>query len=123
MPTNNTVRRPWIKYSEQQGQKKTDPFYYSTLWRKAREYHLKLNPLCYYCGLFGLTHFGTIVDHEMPRKYFPHLELVGDNFRTSCDHAHNIKRVCEKEMTSPLQQDSMMKTFIERLSKHIKHTA
>lgn len=122
MPTVNKIQRPWIKPSTPQSEKKTDPFYHSPSWRKVRIFHIKLKPLCEYCDLFGIKHFGNFCDHEKPRRLFPELELVDSNLKTSCQVAHDIKRNCEKRMVSREQQAEIMKEFLDLLEKHYRNT-
>lgn len=117
MPTVQRIQRPWIRKAETQNEKKTDPFYVSTIWRKTRAFHLSHNPLCYYCDMVGLKHFGNIVDHYRPRKLYPELALDGPNLRTSCDHAHNIKRQFEKEITTRDQFERRIPELMERFKE------
>lgn len=119
MPSVTKISRPWLRKAETQSEKRTDKFYLSTIWRKARAYHLALNPICYYCSLSGRKHIPTvaIVDHFRPRKLFPELELDGDNLRTSCDHSHNVKRNWEKGIGSKEQFERDIEALIARFSK------
>jgi 5-methylcytosine-specific restriction endonuclease McrA len=122
MPEVKKIQRPWLKPSTTQSEKKTDPFYTSTPWRKTRAYKIALNPLCEYCEQFNIKHFGGICDHEKPRRIFPELELELSNLRNSCQTAHDIKRNCERRMSNRSQQEAMMKEFYELLGKHYRNT-
>lgn len=117
MPSVQKINRPWIRKAESQSEKATDKFYHSTIWRKTRSYHLSLNPLCFYCLLSGMRHFGNICDHYRPRKLYPELALDGDNFRTCCDHTHNIKRAFEKGIGSREQFEREIPELMSNFSK------
>jgi hypothetical protein len=122
MPTVNKITRPWLNHSPSQSEKKKDPFYDSSPWRKTRAYKLALNPVCEYCERFGIKHFGNFGDHEKPRRIFPELELEVTNLRTCCPLAHDIKRNCERRMSNRDQQEGMMKEFYDLLGKHYRNT-
>ena len=124
MPTVNKISRPWIKPSESQSEKKTDPFYHSPPWRKLRAYHLSLNPMCWYCLLFGRRHIPPVsyVDHFRPRKLYPELSLDQENLRTACEWAHNFKRAWERLITTKEQFESKINELLERFIKHNHNT-
>ena len=121
MPSITKVQRPWIKPAQTQAEKKTDPFYVSTIWRKTREVHLAHNPLCFYCELSGKKHIPRIayVDHYRPRRLYPELELDSDNLRTSCQHTHDIKRQFERKITSKEQFERMIPELMEKFKRMV----
>src|SRR5688500_5583512 len=102
MPSVTKISRPWIVKAQTQSEKKTDKFYLSTPWRKTREHHLALNPICFYCELSGRKHIPRVayVDHFRPRRLFPELEWEPTNLRTSCSETHNAKRQWESKITN-----------------------
>jgi 5-methylcytosine-specific restriction endonuclease McrA len=114
MPSVNKIQRPWIKPSETQSEKKTDPFYLSTPWRKLRKYVLQLNPLCFYCKLKGITTLAVIGDHFRPRKLYPEQSLEQDNIKGCCEQCHNIKRAFERTIYTKEQ-------FERKVNDLLKH--
>jgi 5-methylcytosine-specific restriction endonuclease McrA len=116
MPTQNKVDRPWIKKSLTQSEKKTDPFYYSTPWRKLRDFVISLDPRCYYCLLANRTTLAVIGDHLRPRKLFPELQLIHTNIKPCCDECHNKKRRFEKDITTRESFEALLPTFIKKIS-------
>lgn len=119
MPSVTKVSRPWIVKAQTQAEKKTDPFYLSSLWRKSRAYHLSINPICYYCALGGHKHIPepSIVDHYRPRRLYPELELSPENFRTSCSQAHDKKRQWEKSITTKEQFERLLPELLAKFTR------
>jgi 5-methylcytosine-specific restriction endonuclease McrA len=116
MPSVTKVNRPWIKKSETQSEKKTDPFYHSPLWRKLRAVVLAEDPLCYYCLLSGLRRLATIGDHFRPRKIYPELSLDKTNIKGSCDNHHNTKRQFEKGISSREQFERLIPELMAKFT-------
>ena len=119
MPTVTKVQRPWIQKAQTQAEKKTDAFYTSALWRKLRLYHLSLNPICYYCELSGRKHIPQVsyVDHYRPRRLYPHLELDGENLRTSCQQTHDIKRAFERGIGTQEQFERKISELMNKFKR------
>ena len=82
----------------QQYRKKTDPFYYSTPWRKLRARKLKQDPLCQVAEKQGRLVPAEMVDHHKPRSLWPELELDINNLVSMSHHYHNKKRQIEKNI-------------------------
>lgn len=80
-------------------QKKGDPFYWSTRWRKLRAMVLADEPMC--ADPFGLhAKFGDVVPatevhHLEPRSKRPDLELVRANLESLCKSCHS--KISRKE--------------------------
>lgn len=76
--------------------KKSDPFYHSAAWKKARHARLMLdNGMCVECmaefcrGERMRPQRATMVHHVLPRSERPDLELDIGNMRSLCDMHHN----------------------------------
>lgn len=76
--------------ANQRRHKQTDPFYYSTEWRRFRSWWLRGHPLCVFCGQPG-----EMVDHIVPIKAGG-ARLDPDNAQTSCNRCHNKKTGSER---------------------------
>jgi len=70
--------------------KETDPFYYSTEWRRFQKWWLMRNPLCVVC-----RRPGQMVDHKVPIKAGGG-KLSPDNTQTMCFRCHNKKTGSER---------------------------
>lgn len=94
MPTiNKIVKRKTIDLNIKL---KHDSFYDTPLWRNLRRTILNRdNGICKYCESKGIAKAGNIVDHILPRKLFPELEVDESNLVTCCDKCHNRKRYFE----------------------------
>jgi 5-methylcytosine-specific restriction endonuclease McrA len=115
MPSVTKINRPWIIKSETQSEKKTDPFYTSSVWRKLRAFVLNEDPLCYYCKLSNVKRLATVGDHFRPRKLFPELQLIHSNIKGSCDYHHNLKRQWESKIGSKEQFERDIEAFLNKL--------
>lgn len=82
-----TQRMKWRENRE------ASTFYASRAWRRLREYQITREPLCRHCMQQGRTTAGKQVDHIIPRKRAPELELDMDNVQTLCASCH-----CKKTM-------------------------
>ena len=79
--------------------RRTDGFYHTTRWRKLRRYALSREPLCR--DPFG-EHAewsevvsATEVDHIVPRRVRPELELALENLQALCKRCHSRKTKAE----------------------------
>jgi 5-methylcytosine-specific restriction protein A len=68
-----------------------DGFYVSKQWRAIRNTHIREFPLCASCMEKGIVKEGKVVDHVLPRRTHPHLELEPTNLKTMCHSCHNSK--------------------------------
>jgi len=84
-PTTSDVKRD----------KTTDPFYYSTRWRKLRRIKLQHNPLCEVCVSFGKLIKATVIDHHIPRRFDDSKSMDIDNLTSMCDRHHAQKSSLE----------------------------
>jgi 5-methylcytosine-specific restriction protein A len=72
-------------------------FYGSQAWKDARLTHRRQHPLCATCLEEGRGPVvGTTVDHIIPRRDRPDLELDPSNFQTQCNRCHARKRRQER---------------------------
>lgn len=91
------IKRPWSSAST----KKDDPFYLSTHWRKKREIIiLRDKGLCQYSLKQGILTPGNIVDHILPRRLYPELELEDNNLCCCSELMHQKKRRVERECSN-----------------------
>ncbi len=75
--------------------RRTDGFYQTTRWRKLRRYVLSREPLCRdpfgehaeWCEVVSATE----VDHIVPRRVRPELELSLENLQALCKRCHSRK--------------------------------
>lgn len=66
--------------------KRTDPFYSSAPWLKIRAKALARDRYCcVMCSISVRAKGVSRVDHILPRKQHPHLELELSNLRTLCN--------------------------------------
>ena len=63
-----------------------DPFYASAKWRAARRCYLAKHPACVICGQPA-----TMVDHILPRRDRPDLEMTSSNWQALCHPCHASK--------------------------------
>ncbi len=89
--------------------RRTDGFYHSTRWRKLRRYALSRDPLCR--DPFG-EHAewsevvsATEVDHIVPRRVRPELELALENLQALCKRCHSRKTKAESQGKCYAAQD------------------
>lgn len=76
--------------AEARRRKQTDPFYYSTEWRRYQKWWFMLNPLCVQCSSPG-----QMVDHKKPIKDGG-ARLDPINTQTMCFRCHNKKTGSER---------------------------
>ena len=80
--------------------KRRDRFYGGVAWRRLRAYALQTNPLCHdpfgEHEAIGRPVGATDVDHVIPRRLRPDLELDSDNLQTLCASCHARKSAFEK---------------------------
>jgi 5-methylcytosine-specific restriction protein A len=93
---NNEPKRPWKSESKPNRDRKPDPFYTSTAWRKLRNQYITAQPLCEHCKQAGNYKPAKVVDHIAPRKERPELELDWDNLQSLCQRCHQQKTAKEK---------------------------
>ncbi len=79
---------------------KRDTFYNGRPWRRLRSIKLSEEPRCEVSLSLGVTERGTIVDHRLSRRFWPHLEYEKDNLITMNDHYHQKKRAIERTITN-----------------------
>lgn len=70
------------RVTETRRQKRPDPFYISTRWRRLRALVLRASPLCALCGAVA-----TLVDHIVPIKAGG-ADLDPKNLRSMCASCH-----------------------------------
>ena len=81
--------------------RRTDGFYQTARWRKLRHYVLSREPLCR--DPFG-EHaewsevvVATEVDHIVPRRVRPDLELAIENLQALCKRCHSRKTMADSQ--------------------------
>ena len=79
----------------QRSDKKADPFYMSIPWRRLRDVVRAEEPCCRECEKQGRTTPTEHVDHIIPRRTRPDLELVRENLQGICRACHNAKTAVE----------------------------
>lgn len=95
MPHINTngLKLPWVKPAVR-GNKSwgwSTGFYSTKRWRNLRQFFLSQNPLCVMCEANGQLVTATVVDHIIPRRDRPDLELEESNLQGLCEPCHNAK--------------------------------
>jgi 5-methylcytosine-specific restriction protein A len=93
---NNEPKRPWKSDRQPRQDKRADPFYTSTAWRKLRNQYIATQPICEHCKQAGNYKAAKVVDHIAPRKQRPELELDWDNLQSLCQRCHQQKTAKEK---------------------------
>jgi 5-methylcytosine-specific restriction protein A len=88
--------KPKKKQTQQYSQGRVGNFYQSTVWRKLRNWHIKLNPLCEMCKLKNYYTFGEVVDHINPISKGGAM-LDPENLQTLCKTCHGIKTAKENK--------------------------
>lgn len=96
------TKRPWVPEKSNQGKDNVwsnnpDPFYTSKRWRTIRKIKLKNNPLCECeaCHKLGRKLPANVVDHIIPRRERPDLELSYNNLQSMNASCHNRKSAKE----------------------------
>jgi 5-methylcytosine-specific restriction enzyme A len=74
-----------------------DPFYSSTAWIRLRDWKRSDRPLCEECEASGVVEPMAHVDHVLPRRERPDLELDASNLRSLCARCHNRKTAKERK--------------------------
>lgn len=74
------------------------PSYNSTAWRRVRESHLRLEPLCRYCLPASVP--GYAVDHIVPHRGDVDLFFDPENLQTLCLTHHNQKILADNRGAS-----------------------
>jgi len=92
-----------IKSKRQENKWNIDPFYNNQPWRKLRIKKLKQNPLCEVCQKSGHIKEGKVIDHHLPRRFWPEHSLRLENLTTMCESHHNQKSRLESTITSKTQ--------------------
>lgn len=64
---------------------------YDENWKRCRNNHLLLEPLCRHCSHVGKAVPGNEVDHIIDIVDAPHLRLDDSNLQTLCTTHHRIK--------------------------------
>ncbi len=75
-------------------------FYRNPKWRKIRKQYIEENPVCELCTQYDIVSEGECVDHIIPRRLAPDLELNPINFQTLCNDCHNKKTALERGIDS-----------------------
>lgn len=84
-------------YDRHQRNKKSDTFYHSAAWKKARNViKVRDNGLCQECLRDKRITIGTIVDHIIPLKQDWHKRLDESNLQLLCQSCHNKKTGTER---------------------------
>lgn len=95
MPTieRKQFKPNWVKKSpKKKGSWGYDTkFYARKAWRNLRFSFLMEHPLCVRCKEEGNLVTATVVDHIIPRKDRPDLELEWSNLQALCESCHNSK--------------------------------
>ena len=71
-------------------------FYGTARWRRFRAWFLSLNPLCVMCKAAGRFVTAVHVDHIVPRRVRPDLELDVTNCQALCHSCHSRKTIRER---------------------------
>jgi 5-methylcytosine-specific restriction protein A len=71
-------------------------FYWGQPWRRLRDAFIAEHPLCSSCQSRGEIEPARVVDHVIPRRQRPDLELDWDNLQSLCNRCHGMKRAREK---------------------------
>lgn len=83
-----------------EGMRRDAAFYTGKVWRKLRNYYIKLNPLCVDCAKQGRYVAGQVVDHIKPVNPVNAYDTQGgkyghptevSNLQTLCHKCHNAK--------------------------------
>lgn len=68
---------------------------YGYAWQKARDGHLRNQPLCVMCEAQGRATPATVVDHRIPHKGDMKLFWQTDNWQSLCKPHHDSKTAAE----------------------------
>ncbi|NHE57946.1 HNH endonuclease [Cyclobacterium plantarum] len=75
-------------------------FYRKKDWLKLRKHYIEANPVCELCDQWEIVSEGAVVDHIIPRRLAPHLELEPTNLQTLCGKCHRQKTGLERTIDS-----------------------
>lgn len=64
---------------------------YDHTWRKLRDAHLSMSPLCIECLNDEIVEVAVDVDHVIPISVWPEGRLVASNLQSLCRKHHNEK--------------------------------
>jgi 5-methylcytosine-specific restriction enzyme A len=70
---------------------KSKDWYNQASWKRVRDYHLILEPVCRQCLLEGFATPAEDVDHIIPRKKRPDLQYDHSNLQSLCHSHHAVK--------------------------------
>ena len=83
MPTRPTYFKPTHQPARSEDRPSAHQRGYDRQWAKLRRTHLRVNPICVFCG-----EFATLVDHITPIVVDPSRRLDPSNLRSSCTDCH-----------------------------------
>ncbi|MBC3411292.1 MULTISPECIES: HNH endonuclease [Pseudomonas] len=69
---------------------------YDYRWQKARDRHLRANPLCVYCAKVGKTAAASVVDHIIPHRGDQALFWDEGNWQSLCGPCHSSVKQAEE---------------------------
>lgn len=75
-------------------------FYRKKPWLSLRKMYIESNPTCELCDQWEIVSEGVVVDHIIPRRLAPKLELKQSNLQTLCIKCHNQKTALERNIDS-----------------------
>ena len=64
----------------------------NTIWKRFRTAAIEENPFCQYCVEDGKTVLAEVVDHILPRQWYPNLTYEPLNLQSLCHDCHNRKK-------------------------------
>ncbi len=94
---------PWeskVRTGFQEHNRKTDPRYHSTRWRKLRLLVMQGEPLCRECASLKIVKEATDLDHIIPAKVDDSLFWEFTNLQPLCSSHHKSKSAKEKGVTN-----------------------
>ncbi len=102
--------------------KKVNPFYTSTKWRKLRDVKINSNALCEACERRGLTVLAVEVDHIVSIKLDYSLRLDYDNLQSLCRQCHAKKTYAvDKRLESGKQAQAWEHTRTDGMPSDSSH--
>ena len=94
---------------------------YDETWRRISRAFLAENPVCAACKSEGRMTPAQIVDHILPRKYFPELAYERTNLQSLCQQrphsCHQRKTALEQRGIALDFANKKQVTFIDRMRK------
>lgn len=96
--------------------KQHDKFYDTKTWKQTRIsfFALPENVPCRECKKKGLIVIAFILDHILPRRWFPELEFTPSNFQGLCRHCDSKKRWLEKGIMSREHAYVVLKDYLNK---------